>query len=110
MARSKEQNIAILVISGLVLLILTIIAVLLINKNKHKVQLAEMAAKKHLEERDKISQDLEETDRDVAVKSMVLLEKETMMSKVSAILKTAMSELKPEDQGVIKEMINEINF
>ena len=110
MARSKERNIVILVISGLVLLILTIIAVLLINKNKHKVQLAEMRAKKHLEEREKISEELEETDRDVAVKSMVLLEKETMMSKVTALLKTAMSELKPEDQGVIKEVINEINF
>jgi len=110
MARSKERNVTIVIISGLILLILTIIAFLLISKNKHKAQLAEIEAKKRMEERDKISEELEETDRDVAVKSMVLLEKETMMNKVTTLLKSAMTELKPEDQGVIKEVINEINF
>jgi DNA-binding CsgD family transcriptional regulator len=63
-----------------------------------------------MKERDKISGELEETDRDVAVKSMVLLEKETIMNKVTALLKTAITELKPEDHGVIKEVLNEINF
>jgi tetratricopeptide (TPR) repeat protein len=108
--RSKERNWYNLVMGFLVLLIITTLGIILVSRNRHRAVIAEMKARKNLEERDKLSEELELTDRDITMKSMVLLEKENLMNKVNRLLKETAIKLKKEDQSLIEEVISEINF
>lgn len=108
--QEKYRNLLFLIISILVVGIITSIAILLLNRNKHRIKIAELEAKKHQEDKIKLSEELEESDRDITIKSMVLLEKENLMNRITKILKETLPQLSNKDQQIVQAVIQELSF
>lgn len=96
-------------ITLLFLIVLGAVAWTIVLKLRHKSKLSDIERIKVSLEKQKLELELEVNEREVAAKSMFLLEKDNLISKVIKLLKVASLKLKPSDSDVILEVIHELN-
>jgi tetratricopeptide (TPR) repeat protein len=96
-------------ISLLFVVVLGAIAWTIVLRLRHKSKLSDIERIKVSLEKQKLELELESNEREVAAKSMFLLEKDNLISKVIKLLKSASLKLKPSDSDVIQEIIHELN-
>jgi tetratricopeptide (TPR) repeat protein len=95
-------------ISLLFVIVLGVVAWTIVLRLRHKSKLSDIERIKVSLEKQKLELELESNEREVAAKSMFLLEKDNLISKVIKVLKSATAKLKPSDSVVIQEIIHEL--
>jgi len=98
----------IIIVLGLISVIM--ISIYSISRSKNKQRKLELMNEKEKLEKKQVQLDLENNEREVASKSIFLLEKDNLMRNISDKLKTALPKLSEDAQVTIKELISELNF
>jgi tetratricopeptide (TPR) repeat protein/DNA-binding CsgD family transcriptional regulator len=109
--KEKIQKVVLyVIILGVSLLLSLIILWLFISKNKVAQKNAEILLKNEQLEKEKVRLELENNERDVATKSMFLLEKDNLINGISVKLRESLPKLSGEAEIVINRILTELNY
>jgi DNA-binding CsgD family transcriptional regulator len=106
----SEEIVFYVLILGASLLLALIILWLLISRNKVARKNAEISLRNEQLEKEKVQLELENNERDVATKSMFLLEKDNLITSISAKLKEALPKLNGEAELAVNRILSELNY
>jgi tetratricopeptide (TPR) repeat protein len=97
-------------ISLLVVLSIGGVAWGIVVRLKQRNKIAELDRMRIQLEKQELALNIEINEREIAAKSLFLLEKDNLIAKVHKLLRTAKSKLKPSDAEIIQDVIHELNY
>jgi tetratricopeptide (TPR) repeat protein len=106
----NEKVVLYVFILGFSLLLALIILWLLISRNKVTRKNAEIILRNEQLEKEKFQLELENNEREIATKSMYILEKDNLINSISTKLKEALPKLEGESELTINRILSELNY
>ena len=109
--KEKSQKVVYyMIFLGLSLVVALIILWLFISKNKVAQKNAEISIKNEQLEKEKVQLELESNEREVAAKSMFLLEKDNLINHISDKLRTTLPKLEGDAYMVVNSLVSELHY
>jgi tetratricopeptide (TPR) repeat protein len=109
--KEKSQQVVFYVFFlGFSLMVALIILWLYVSKNKVARRNSEILLKNEQLEKEKVRLELENNEREVATKSMFLLEKDNLISNISNKLRDALPKLNGDAESTVNRILTELNY